>query len=109
QAYKPVIQILPESLILYFIQQVLMGGNDDAATDLRNLVPADSDNFAFLQHAQQLGLEVDVELPDLIEEKRSVVRFLEFTNTPREGAGKRTLLMPKKLALDKLFRYRRYI
>ena len=53
-----------------------------------------------LQHAQELGLHVDAELADLVEEQRAAVRRLEPAGARRDGAGERAFLVAEQLALD---------
>jgi hypothetical protein len=50
--------------------------------------------------AQQLGLKVEAELADLIEKQSTAVSHLERTLAHTIGAGERTFLMAKELALD---------
>ena len=44
----------------------------------------DAPDFAFLQHAQQLGLRARRQLADLVEEERAAVRLLEQARRARE-------------------------
>ena len=73
------------------------------------MLAAHAVKLALLQDAQQLGLRSRVQVADLVQEQRAVVRQLEFA-TPHGGrAGERALLVPEQLALDQLRRNRRAV
>ena len=56
-------------------------------------------NSPCLQHAQQLGLKLERQLADLVEEQRRAVRDLEAPDLARHGPGVRALLPAEQLAL----------
>jgi hypothetical protein len=70
--------------------QVAVGGREDAHIHLTGLAAAHPQDLAFLQHAQQLGLEVGAGLSDLVQQQRAPVGPLEDPlagpRRPREGA-----------------------
>ena len=61
---------------------------------------------AFLEHAQQLRLELQRQLADLVEKDRAAVGHLESARLRRVRAGKRPALVPEELALDERRRER---
>ena len=62
--------------------------------------------WPFLQHAEQLRLELERQLPDLVEQNRSAVRQLETADLRRMRAGERAALAAEELALDEVRRQR---
>ena len=53
-----------------------------------------------LQHAQQLGLQLRRQLPDLVQENRSLVSYFELALFSFDGAGERALLVSEELAFE---------
>src|SRR4029453_9462092 len=56
--------------------------------------------LALLQHAEQLPLQLERELPHLVEEDRAAVGEGESPVAPGGGAGEGAALVPEELALD---------
>ena len=63
-------------------------------------------NFSNFQYAQKLDLRKRLEITDFIQEDSAIRGFFEFTLRFANGPGKCTFLIPKKLGLNKCFRYR---
>ena len=59
-----------------------------------------------LEHAQQLGLQIERQLADLVEEQRAARGLLEPAGAPRRRAGEGAALVPEELALGQLARER---
>ena len=70
---------------------------------------ADPLELAFLQHAQELDLDVRRQVADLVEEDRAAVGQLEAPGPHRDGAGERALFVSEQLALDQRRRQRRAV
>ena len=68
---------------------------------------ADPFDLAFLDRAQQLGLQVRLEVADLVEEQRAAVGQLELADALLDRAGERALFVAEQRALDQLARNRR--
>src|SRR5258705_8287001 len=83
-----------------------MRRGDDSYIDLLGLRRPEALEGAFLQHAQQLGLEVERQIADLIEEQRSVVRELEAPLACANRARERAARVSEQLALDERRRQR---
>ena len=64
------------------------------------LVGADAPHLAPLEHAQQLGLQVDGQLADLVQEHRAAVGGLEHALARRHRAGEGAALVTEQLALE---------
>ena len=76
-----------------------MGRRDDPHVHVR--VPAPPTRRTLRsEHPQQLGLEVERQVADLVEEDRPAVGQLERPDFRGDGAGERALLMTEQLALD---------
>ena len=90
-------EILAERAAVDLFAQVAVGRRDHADVDLVRAVAADALDLALLEHAQQLGLQRDVELADLVEEDRAAVGLLEAADVLRDGAGERALLVTEQL------------
>ena len=81
-----------------------MGGGEDAHVDLDRAVAAHRLEAAFLQHAQQLGLQLERQLADLVEEQGAAVRHLEAARPIAARAGEGALHVAEQLALEQAVR-----
>ncbi|HKY35525.1 MAG TPA: hypothetical protein VJN18_06290 [Polyangiaceae bacterium] len=54
-------------------RQISVGGRDHARIDALGLDAADAPHLAFLEDPQQLGLQLETELADFVEEQRAAV------------------------------------
>ncbi len=76
---------------------------------LHETVAADRPVLAFLQHAQQLGLQERRHLADLVQHQRAAGRQFEQADAVGGGAGERALLVAEELRLDEILRQRRAV
>ncbi len=81
---EPEVEILAELALLDLAAQILAGRRDDAQVDLDRLVAADAAELALLEHAQELGLEIERQLAELVEEHGAV--RLASSNAPWRAA-----------------------
>ena len=72
-------------------------------------MPADAFDLAFLDRAQQLGLQVQPEIADLVQEQRAVGRQLELAELLPVRARERAALVAEQRALGQLPRNRREV
>ena len=86
------------------MQQVYVGGRNDADIGLLHLAGTHLDEFAALQDAQQLGLAGQRQLPDFIQEQGSPVGLLEIPFAGFDGAGERAFFVSEQLGIDGSFR-----
>ncbi len=70
---QPVEQIAAEGALLHFLRQVAVGGGDDAEVRAAMGERTDRAKFLLLQDAQQLGLQVERQLADFVEEGGAAV------------------------------------
>ncbi len=76
---------------------------------LIGLVPAHALDLAFLDRAQQLGLQVEPQIADLVEEQRAARGELELAELLPVRAGERAALVAEERALGQLARNRREV
>ena len=99
---EPVVEILAEAAVVDLAAQIAVRRGDDAHVDRdarrrrrrRRTSPR-------LEHAQELGLQVERQLADLVEEQRAAVGLLERAGAPRDRAGERAALVAEELALER--------
>jgi hypothetical protein len=96
---EAVVQIEPEALVVDLAAQVAVGGGHDAHVDLACLGRPDAAHLALAQHAQQLGLQVERELAELVEEDGAAVGALEGAGVGVAGAGEGAALVAEELGL----------
>jgi hypothetical protein len=97
---QPVEQVLAERARRRLGREVAVGGGDDAHVHLDGLRAAHPLELLLLQHAQELGLQVEPHLADLVEQQRAAVRALEGALHALHRAGEAPLLVPEQRALD---------
>src|SRR5262249_22818754 len=83
----------PKSIFANAFLQGLVGRGDKSYIDFDGCGAADSDKFAFLQNAQQFGLQDQRKFADFVKEERAP--FSDFQKSFLEvySAGKRTFFM----------------
>ncbi len=94
------IEVFAESAFADHLLQVAVGGADHANVHLAGKVRSQPLDFAFLQHAQQFGLQRKGEIADFIDKNRAPVRFLEASAAALVGAGKSPALVAEKFVVD---------
>ena len=88
---QPVEQVLAELALLHHLAQVDVGGGDDPHVDLDRLHAAEPHELALLDHAQQLGLRLERDVADLVEEDGALVGEIEQPLLRVHRAGERAL------------------
>ena len=83
--------------------QVFVGRRDHTHVHGDRLLSADTlDDHAGLEDAEQLGLRLGAQVPNLVQEQRAPVGQLEAAQTPFSGAGEGALLVPEHLGFDQV-------
>ena len=82
---EAVVEVLAEAPLGDLLLEVAVGGRDQAEVDLDQLAAADAHDLPLLEHAQELDLQLGVELADLVEEERAAVRQLELADLARRS------------------------
>ena len=103
---EAVVEVLAEAPAADVLGEVAVGGRDHAHVDLDRPRAAQPLELPGLEHAQQLGLHLERQLADLVEEERRAVGELEAADLAGQGAGERALLAAEQLALDEPGRQR---
>ena len=85
-------------LALISCLEVAVGGAQHAHVDLDLHLAAQPPQPALLQHAQQLGLQLDGDLAHLVEEERAAVGQLEHAGAALIRAGEGAALVAEDLA-----------
>ena len=98
------IKVLPEFLALDRIFQTAVGGGEDADIDLDGAVASDALKFAFLQDAEELGLDLRGDFADFVKKNGAAVGQLETAFALVERAGERTLFVAEEFAFNEVFR-----
>src|SRR4029077_11514978 len=89
----PVVEVLPEPAVLDRLFEVDVGRGYQPELGLDRLAPSDAFDLALLDGAQQLGLQVQAEVADFVQEERAVRRQLELAELLAVGAGERAALV----------------
>src|SRR5947199_78426 len=94
------IQILPDSSRTNGRVQIAVSGSDDTDIDLAAFGGADGLDFALLQRAQELGLQIHGHVSDFIEKERAPLGGFEQTLLGLHGPGERALDVAEQLGFD---------
>ena len=100
----PVVQVLAEPAVLHRLLEIDVGRRHQAEVGLDRLQAADALDLAFLNRPQQLGLQVEAQVADLVEEQRASGRELELAELLLVRAGERAALVAEQRALDQFVR-----
>ena len=103
---EPVVQVLAEPAGADQGLEVLVGRRQDPDVDRDRLRAADPLEGHLLEHAEQLGLDLEVDVADLVEEERAAVGLLEPADPVAIGPGEGPLDVAEQLALQQALRQR---
>jgi len=99
---EPVEEVFAELAFGGLRLKISVGCGDDADIDFCRPGIPDLDEFAGLQHTQQLGLKIDMHFTDLVEEEGALVGLLDEPPLVFSGAGKGAGPVAEELALEDL-------
>src|SRR6478672_11318650 len=102
----PVVQVLAEPPLFGRLLDVDVGGHHQPEAGPNRLGAADPLDFPFLNGPQQLGLEIQAEVPDLVQEERAARCELELPELLLVRTGERAALVAEQRALYQLVRDR---
>ena len=102
-------KVPPEGVLFDKLFQIPVRGNEDANIYANGLISANSLDFAFFEHAQQLRLHGDGHIANLVEKERAAFGLFEFALMARSRACERAFLVPEQFRFDELRRNRRAI
>ncbi len=79
---EPVVQIFTESPLSHPFFEILVGGGDDANIQVFHIGAAHALKLSLLEKSQDLCLGIELQVPDLVQKKGSLVRQFEFPLFP---------------------------
>src|SRR5256885_15209031 len=94
------IKIFAECTVPVRLLEITIRSRHDTNIDLGADVAPNPAHFLFLQGAKKLGLHLERELPDLVQEKGAAVRCLEESVLRFESAGEGASLVSEELTFD---------
>ena len=106
---EPVVQVGAEPAVRDLGRQIAVGRRHDPDVDPDRLVGAHALHLTLLQDAEELGLRVERQLADLVEEQRAAVGELELPGAVGDRTGERAADMAEQLALDDALGERRAV
>jgi hypothetical protein len=83
---EPVVEVFAKTALGEGPGEIAVGGGEDSDVHLHGPDTADALELAGLEDAQKLGLKVQGEIADLVQEERASVRELEAPDLGRGGA-----------------------
>jgi hypothetical protein len=99
---EPEVEILPERARGELRPEVPVRGGHDARVKAHPVIRPDPAHLPRLERAEQLGLEIEGQLADLVDEERAAVRLLEQTRPRGRGAGEGPRTWPNSSASMRL-------
>jgi hypothetical protein len=75
-------------------------GADKTRLELKILLASDTAEYSLLNCAENLGLQVQIQVADLIEKQRAIGGFLEVANASRLGIGECPRLVAEERRLN---------
>src|SRR5947199_1726773 len=97
---EPVEQIRPERALFDHRLEILVGRGHTAKINLDDLVSANARDLALLQHAQQIGLRLQADVANLVQEDRSTFCDFKFPLLAILRPGECALFVTEKLAFQ---------
>ena len=97
---EPVVEVLPEGARLDGFLQVAVGRGDDADIQFNAFLAPHLHELPFLDHPQELGLDIQAQVADLVEEKGPVIGQFEEPVFRLQGPGERALDVTEELAFQ---------
>src|SRR5215203_2238103 len=88
-------EVFPERSLLHFEFQMTVSGCDDPNVNLNCSISTEPLKLTFLNHSEQLHLQIQRQLANLVEKDRAAVCQLETALLAPDRTRKRTLLVSK--------------
>jgi len=85
------------------VVEIAVGGADDADIDFSRLVAADAFKLAFLQHAQQFGLQGQGQFADLVQKDGTEMRVFKTSGFGAVGPGKGSFFVAEEFGFEQVF------
>ena len=97
---QPVKKIGAEGAFFDHIFEIFISRGNAAEIDFDNLIAADARDLTLLQHAQQIGLRLQADIADFVEEYRATFGDFKFSLLAILRAGERALFVTKEFAFE---------
>ena len=101
---QAVVQIFAEASFFHQLAQIHVGGGDDAHIHFDHFHPAEAHELAFLHHAQQLGLRLEGNVADFVEEDAPFVGQVEEAFLRVHRPGECAFYVPEQRGFEKIGR-----
>src|SRR5690606_28588080 len=98
------VEVFAEAAGLNLRPEIAVGGGDDAHVHRDLARVADRANAVRLERAEELGLALERQLRQLVDEERSAVGLAEEATAIGGRSRERALLVPEELALEEVAR-----
>jgi len=109
QAIEPVVQILTETALLHPLQQIPVGGTDDAHIHRLRLT-ANRHHLALFQHPQQAGLQRQWHIANLVQQQSTAVGLQQLaTHALLARPGEAATAVAEQLTFDQALGDRRTV
>ncbi len=105
QHVEAIVEIFPKLAFMHQIQQLLLGGADEAHIDLHLLLVAHPAKYPVLQHPQELGLQMGRHVADLVQHQGAAARQLQHAALALGVVAKGSGGIAKQLALGHVVRH----
>src|SRR5215207_8893247 len=92
---QPIPEVFPERSLLHFEFQITVSGCDDPNVNFNRSISAEPFKLTFLNHSEQLHLQLQRQLANLVEKHRSAVCQLETALLAPDRTRKRALFVSK--------------
>ena len=99
--FEAVVEITPEELVAHHFGEVPIGGGDEANVDGNGANAAEAFEGFLLQGAEELGLEIERDVADFVEEQGSAVGHFEAADFLGEGAGEGAAFVAEEFTFEK--------
>jgi hypothetical protein len=96
------VQVAAERILLYALRKVVVACSEQLDIHLDLLRAAQAAQLAVFDRRQQLGLEIERQLADLVEENRAAVGLFHETAPASLRIGECTGLVPEELGLQQV-------
>ncbi len=106
---QPEVEVLAEGSLAHHLDQIAVRGRDDAHVDALALRTADAADLVVLEHAQELYLHSERDLPDLVQQQASTARCLDESLLVPVRSCERAPDVAEELGLEKLLGQRRAV
>ena len=98
---EPVEEIFAEAPFFHLVHQIAVRGGDESHVDRELARPAQAPEGLRLQDLEELGLQLQRQLSDLVQENRATIGQLEQAGLAFLRVRERALLVTEQLGIEK--------